>query len=59
MSVLPKRCWIKCPKKRPRKKTGKFPKKKGYKKESDKSEGAIMHQVYSVMARAGLRRMDP
>ena len=39
----------------PKKKTGKFPKKKGYKKDSDKSEGAgaTMHQVYSVMARAG------
>jgi hypothetical protein len=43
------------PHKRPKKKTGKFPKKNGYKKDSDKSEGAgaTMHQVYSVMARAG------
>jgi len=43
------------PHKRPKKKTGKFPKKKCYKKDSDKSEGAgaTMHQVYSVMARAG------
>jgi len=37
------------------KKTGKFLKKKGYKKDPDKSEGAgaTIHQVYSVMARAG------
>jgi hypothetical protein len=49
------RCLIKHPHKRPKKKTGKFPKKKGFKKDSDKSEGvgATMHQVYSVMARAG------
>jgi hypothetical protein len=33
----------------------KFPKKKGFKTDSDKSEGAdaTMHQVYSAMARAG------
>ena len=51
----PERSWIKHPHKRPKKKTGKLPKKKGYKKDSDKSEsaGATMHQVYSVMARAG------
>jgi len=50
----PERCWIKYPHKRPKKKTGKFPKKKDYKKDSDKSEGAgaTIHQVYSVMARA-------
>ena len=35
----PESCWIKHPHKRPKKKTGKFPKKKGYKKDSDKSEG--------------------
>jgi hypothetical protein len=29
----PCRCWIKHPHKRPKKKTGKFPKKKGYKKD--------------------------
>jgi len=53
----PERCWIKHPHKRPKKKTGKFPKKKGNKKDSDKSEGsgATMHQVYSVMARVGLK----
>jgi hypothetical protein len=51
----PERCWIKHPHKRPKKKTGKLPKKKGYKKDSDKSggAGATMHQVYCVMARAG------
>jgi hypothetical protein len=51
----PERCWIKHAQKRPKTKTVKFPKKKGYKKDSDKSEGAgaAMHQVYSVMARAG------
>jgi hypothetical protein len=51
----PEMCWIKHPHKRPKKKSGKFPKKKGYKKNSDKSQGAgaTMHQVYSVMARAG------
>jgi hypothetical protein len=39
----------------PKQKTGKFPKKKGYKKDSDESEGAgaTMHQVYSVLARTG------
>ena len=51
----PERCWIKHPHKIPKNKTGKFPKKKGYKKDSDKSggAGATMHQVYCVMARAG------
>ena len=49
----PEKCWIKHPHKRPKNKTGKFPKKKGYKKDSDKSKGAgaTMHQVYSVMDR--------
>ena len=48
-------CWIKYPHKRPRKKTGKFPQKKGHKKDSDKFECACatMHRVHSVMARAG------
>jgi hypothetical protein len=44
-------CWIKCPQKRPKKQTGKFLKKKGFKKGGDKSEvaDAAMHEVYSVM----------
>jgi len=41
----PERCWIKHPHKRPKKKTGKFPKKKGYKKDSDKSEGCTRPQT--------------
>jgi len=42
----PERSWIEYPDKRPR--------KKGYKTDSDKFEGACatMHQVYSVMAKA-------
>ena len=51
----PEKCWVKYPHKRPKRKIGKFPKRKGYKKDSDKSEGAgaTMHQVYSVMTRSG------
>ena len=51
----PDRCWIKYPRKTPKKKTGKFPQNKDYEKDPDKSEGAgaKMHQVCSVMAGAG------
>ena len=34
------RCWSKYLHKKPKKKTGKFPRKNDYKKDSDKSEGA-------------------
>ena len=48
-------CWIMYPYKGSKKKTGGFSEKKGYKKHAHKSKSAdtAMHQVYSVMAKAG------
>jgi len=46
----PERCWIKHPHKIPKNKTGKFPKKKGYKKDSDKSEGAGQQSIKSTVS---------